>query len=146
MPKRINRVFIAFKNFIGKKIQRLTEYARANTKVAHYIYKGEKMSAQNIDRQGFETLKSQDKPLFIEFYKDGCSPCRAISPIVDELAQERDDIIVGKINVESEPELAAAFGVRGVPTTVVLKNGKVVNQSTGLRRKTELLALLDGCK
>ncbi|MBR3964714.1 MAG: thioredoxin family protein [Clostridia bacterium] len=95
------------------------------------------MSAQNIDRQGFETLKSQDKPLFIEFYKDGCSPCRAMSPIVDELAQERDDIIVGKINVESEPELAAAFGVRGVPTTVVLINGKVVNQSTGLRRKTE---------
>ena len=100
------------------------------------------MSAQNIDRQGFETLKSQDKPLFIEFYKDGCSPCRAMSPIVDELAQERDDIIVGKINVESEPELAAAFSVRSVPTIVVLQGGKLINRASGLRRKAELLDLL----
>ena len=104
------------------------------------------MSAQNIDSQSFEALKAQSKPLLIEFYKDGCAPCRAMLPIIDELASERNDIVVGKINVESEPELAAAFGVRGVPTIVILKNGKVVNQTTGLRRKSELLALLDSHK
>ena len=104
------------------------------------------MSVQNINIQSIEALKAQSKPLLIEFYKDGCAPCRAMSPIIDELASEMNDIVVGKINVESEPELATAFSVRGVPTIVILKNGKVVNQATGLRRKAELLALLDGCK
>ena len=104
------------------------------------------MSAQNIDIQSLEALKAQNKPVLVEFYKDGCAPCRAMSPIIDELASEMNDIVVGKINVESEPELATAFAVRGVPTIVILKNGKVVNHATGLCRKAELLALLDGCK
>ena len=97
------------------------------------------MSAQNIDSQSFEALKAQSKPLLIEFYKDGCAPCRAMLPIIDELASERDDIVVGKINAENEPELAAAFGVRSVPTIVVLQGGKLINRVSGLRRKAEVL-------
>lgn len=103
------------------------------------------MSAQNIDRQSFEGLKAQSKPLLIEFYKDGCAPCRAMLPIIDELASERNDIVVGKINVESEPELAAAFAVRSVPTIVVLQGGKLINRVSGLRRKAEVLELLESC-
>jgi thioredoxin 1 len=100
------------------------------------------MSAQKIDSQNFELFKSQSKPLLIDFYMEGCAPCRALSPIVDELANEREDVIVGKVNVDEEPELAKAFAVRSVPTIVLLKDGKLINRAGGLRRKAELLDLL----
>ena len=82
------------------------------------------------------------KPAIIDLYADWCGPCRMVSPIVDEIAEERDDIVVGKINVDAEPELAEAFGVISIPTLVVLKDGQIVNRVSGARPKAQILSLL----
>ena len=79
----------------------------------------------------------------VDFYANWCGPCKMLSPIIDEIAEERDDVIVGKINVDSEPELAEKFNVFSIPTLVVLKDGKVVHQSAGARPKVQILQLLD---
>lgn len=102
------------------------------------------MSVLKINRNNFEEIKSSDKPVLLDFFADWCGPCRMVSPIVDEIASERDDIIVGKINVDEEEELASAFGVFSIPTLVVMKDGKVVNQSAGARPKAAILAMLEG--
>ena len=102
------------------------------------------MSVQKINHQNFESIKNQDKVVLLDFYADWCGPCRMVSPIVDEIADERTDIIVGKINVDDEPELAGEFGVYSIPTLVVMKDGRIVNQSTGARPKAHILAMLEG--
>lgn len=102
------------------------------------------MSVLVINKNNFESVKNSDKPVFLDFYADWCGPCRMVSPIVDEIAEEREDILVGKINVDDEPELAEKFGVYSIPTLVVLKDGKVVNQATGARPKDQILAMLEG--
>lgn len=101
------------------------------------------MSVINVTKDNFDSvvLKS-DKPVLIDFYADWCGPCRMVSPIVDEIAQERDDIIVGKINVDSEQELAAEFSVMSIPMLAVIKDGKVVNQSVGAVPKEQILEML----
>ncbi len=101
------------------------------------------MSVININKNNFESIKISDKPILLDFYADWCGPCRMVSPIVDEIAEERDDIIVGKINVDNEQELAGEFGVFSIPTLVVMKNGKIVNQSSGARPKAQILAMLE---
>ena len=103
-------------------------------KMAH---KGVKVTKNN-----FEELKKGEKTLLLDFYADWCGPCRMVSPIVDEIADERSDIAVGKINVDEEPELAEAFGVMTIPTLVVMKNGEVVSQSSGARPKAQILSML----
>ena len=100
------------------------------------------MSARKINAQNFDELKNQEKPVLLDFYADWCGPCRMVSPIVDEIAPERDDIVVGKINVDENPDLAGAFGVFSIPTLVVMKNGKIVNQSMGAKPKSAILAML----
>ena len=102
------------------------------------------MSARKINAQNFDELKKQEKPVLLDFYADWCGPCRMVSPIVDEIATERDDIVVGKINVDENPDLAGAFGVFSIPTLVVMKNGRVVNQAAGARPKAQILAMLEG--
>ena len=102
------------------------------------------MSARKINAQNFDELKNQEKPVLLDFYADWCGPCRMVSPIVDEIATERDDIVVGKINVDENPDLAGAFGVFSIPTLVVMKNGRVVNQAAGARPKAQILAMLEG--
>ena len=102
------------------------------------------MSVQKNNRQNFESIKNQEKPVLLDFYADWCGPCRMVSPLVDEIAEERSDILVGKINVDENPDLAGEFGVFSIPTLVVLKNGKVVNQSVGARPKEQILAMLEG--
>ena len=97
-----------------------------------------------IGKNNFEEIKQSDKAVLIDFYANWCGPCKMLSPIIDEIAEERDDIIVGKINVDSEPELAEKFGVFSIPTLVILKDGKVVHQSAGARPKAQILALLEG--
>ena len=101
------------------------------------------MSVKMIDKNNFEEVKNSDKLVLIDFYADWCGPCRMVSPIVDEIAEEREDILVGKINVDDEPELAERFGVFSIPTLVVMKNGEVVNKSSGARPKDQILALLN---
>ena len=97
-----------------------------------------------IGKNNFEEIKQNDKPILIDFYANWCGPCKMLSPIIDEIADEREDVIVGKINVDSEPELAEKFGVFSITTLVILKNGDVVHQSAGARPKAQILALLEG--
>ena len=100
------------------------------------------MSAIKINESNFEQIKNSDKKVLIDFYADWCGPCRMVSPIIDEIAGERDDIIVGKVNVDENPSLAGEFSVYSIPTLVVLKDGKVEAQVTGARPKAQILSLL----
>ena len=101
------------------------------------------MAVQKVNLENFESIKNQEKPVLLDFYADWCGPCRMVGPIVEQIADERDDIVVGKINVDENPELAAQFGVMSIPTLVVLKNGEIANQSVGALPKAKILALLD---
>ena len=101
------------------------------------------MSVIKINKVNFQNeVKNSDKPVLLDFYADWCGPCRMVSPIVDESAEERNDIKVGKINVDQENELAEAFGVYSIPTLVVMKDGKIVSQTMGARPKEQILAML----
>ena len=84
-----------------------------------------------------------DQPVIVDFWASWCGPCRMLSPIVDQVADERPDVKVGKVNVDEQPDLAAQFGVMSIPTLLVFKDGKLVNQSVGSRPKAGVLALLD---
>jgi thioredoxin 1 len=103
------------------------------------------MSVITVTKNNFEEeVLNSEKTVLLDFWASWCGPCKMLSPIIDEIAEERDDIIVGKINVDSEPELAEKFGVFSSPTLVILKDGKVVHQSAGARPKAQILALLEG--
>lgn len=96
------------------------------------------LNKENFDQ---EVVKS-DKTVLIDFWAAWCGPCRMLSPIVDEIAQERDDIKVCKVNVDEEQDIAAAFNVMSIPTLAVIKDGKIVSQSAGYRSKEAVLELL----
>ena len=102
------------------------------------------MSVLSVNKSNFETVKTSDKPVLLDFYADWCGPCRMVSPLVDEIAEEHPQYLIGKINVDKDPELAGAFGVASIPTLVVMKDGKVVSQSAGARPKNQILAMLEG--
>lgn len=101
------------------------------------------MAVININKENFNSVLNSDKKVLVDFYADWCGPCRMVSPIVDEISEENPDILVAKINVDNEPELAMQFGVSTIPTLIVLKDGKIVNQSVGARPKPQILALLE---
>ena len=101
------------------------------------------MSVITITKENFqEEVVKSEKPVLLDFWASWCGPCRMVSPIVDEIAGERADIRVGKINVDEQPELASGFGVMSIPTLVVMKDGKAVNQAVGARPKEDILSLL----
>lgn len=101
------------------------------------------MSVIQINKNNFESLKSENRTVLIDFYADWCGPCRMVSPIVDEIANERADLLVCKVNVDDEPELASQFGVFSIPTLAVMKDGRVVEQVSGARPKAQILELVD---
>ena len=100
------------------------------------------MSIINVNKSNFEEVKGSDKPVLLDFYADWCGPCRMVSPIVDEIARENPQYLVGKINVDTEAELAQSFRVLSIPTLVVMKGGQVVKQSVGAKSKAEIMAML----
>ena len=101
------------------------------------------MSVIKVTKDNFEEIKNSEKPVLLDFYADWCGPCRMVSPIVDEIAEEREDIVVGKINVDDDPELASKFGIFSIPTLIVLRDGEVAEQATGARPKDDILDMLD---
>ena len=101
------------------------------------------MSAININKNNFENeVLNSDKTVLLDFWASWCAPCRMVAPIVEEIADERMDIKVGKINVDEEPELANKFSIMSIPTLVVMKNGKIVQQVSGARPKNAILEML----
>lgn len=102
------------------------------------------MSVHTITKENFDELVLQaEKPILVDFWAEWCGPCRMVSPLVDEIAEERDDVLVGKINVDEQGELAMRFSVMSIPTLLVFKGGEIVNKAVGARPKAELLQLLD---
>ena len=102
------------------------------------------MPVLTIDKNNFKAVAAGEKPVLLDFYADWCGPCRVVAPIVHEIADENPQYVVGKINVDNEPELAQEFGVYSIPTLVVIKNGKIVSQSAGAKPKAQILSMLEG--
>lgn len=101
------------------------------------------MAAININKNNFQSeVLNSDRPVLLDFWAPWCGPCRMVVPIVEEIAEERPDIKVGKVNVDEQPELAVQFGIMSIPTLVVIKDGKIANQAVGGRTKEAILALL----
>lgn len=102
------------------------------------------MAAITITKENFEReVTKSDRTVLLDFWAGWCMPCRMMSPTIEKVSDERPDIKVGKVNVDEQPELARRFGVAGIPSLVVLRQGKVVSQTTGARPKNQVLALLD---
>ena len=101
------------------------------------------MSAININKNNFQNeIMDSEKTVLLDFWAPWCAPCRMVVPIIEEITGERPDIKVGKINVDEQPELASKFGIMSIPTLVVMKNGKIVQQVSGVRAKNEILEML----
>lgn len=101
------------------------------------------MSVLHVTKETFEEeVLNSDKPVLLDFWATWCGPCRMIGPILDEIAEEREDIKVCKVNVDEEPELATQYQIVSIPTLFVVKDGKIVNQSLGAKPKAQILALL----
>ena len=101
------------------------------------------MSVVKLNKGNFDIVKESGKLVLIDFYADWCGPCRMLSPILEEIADEHSDLLVCKVNVDEEPELAGSYGVTSIPMLVVMKNGEIVKQSVGAKPKQQILAMLD---
>ena len=101
------------------------------------------MSVVSFNKDYLENVKNSGKIILLDFYADWCGPCRMLSPVVDEFAEENPDFVVGKINVDKEPELSEEFGVSSIPMLVVMKDGKILNKSVGAKSKQQILEMIE---
>ena len=101
------------------------------------------MAVISINKGNYDALVSENEKLLLDFYADWCGPCRMVAPIIHEIAEERDDIIVGKINVDENMELAMQFGIVSIPTIIVIEKGEIAAKMVGARSKSEILAAID---
>ena len=101
------------------------------------------MSVITVNKTNFEELKNSDKRVLLDFYADWCGPCKMVSPIIDEIAEENPQYVVGKINDDENPDLAMEFGVSTIPNLVVMENGVIINQIAGARPKAAILKMLE---
>ncbi|MBQ7956443.1 MAG: thioredoxin [Clostridia bacterium] len=101
------------------------------------------MSVLKVNKDNINEVLNSDKKVLLDFYASWCGPCRMLSPVIDKVAEENPDIVVGKVNVDDEPELAAMFSVSSIPVLVVMKDGKILKQSLGAIPKQQVEALLD---
>ena len=102
------------------------------------------MSVIHVNKNNFNEVVSGGKPVLLDFFADWCGPCRMVAPIIEEIAAEHPEYVVGRVNVDDEGELAQQFGVMSIPMLAVLRDGKVVAQSVGARPKEDILAMLKG--
>ena len=101
------------------------------------------MKAMHINKDNFhEEVMNSEKPVLLDFFASWCGPCKMVAPILDEIAEEREDIKVCKVDIDQQPELASRFRVMSVPTLMVMKEGKIVEQSIGARPKHQILAMV----
>ena len=102
------------------------------------------MAAININKENFEELVVKaEKKVLLDFWASWCGPCRMVLPVVEEIAEEREDILVGKVNVDEQPELASRFGVMTIPTLIVFENGEEKLRSVGAKNKRAILSMVD---
>lgn len=101
------------------------------------------MSVMNVTLSNFDEVKNSEKTVLLDFYAVWCGPCQMVSPLVDSIAEENPQYLVGKINVDEEQQLAQMFDVESIPTLIVMKNGKVVHRVVGSRPKAQILAMLE---
>ncbi len=100
------------------------------------------MAVISVTKENFDSIKASEKTVLLDFYADWCGPCRMVSPLVDEIAEENPRYLVCKVNVDNAPDLAQAFGIVSIPTLVVMKNGAIAAQAVGARSKEQILELL----
>ena len=102
------------------------------------------MSAIQVSKENFqEIVLNAEKKVLLDFWAPWCGPCRMVLPVVEEIAEERDDIVVGKVNVDEQPELANKYGVMTIPTLIVFKNGQEQQRSVGAKNKKAILSMVD---
>lgn len=101
------------------------------------------MSVMHIQKENFqEEVMNADRPVLLDFWASWCGPCQMLGPVIDQIADEQDEVKICKVNVDEQPELASQFGVMSIPTLVVMKEGKITNKSVGAKPKEQILAML----
>ncbi len=102
------------------------------------------MSVLHINKNNFDLVINSEKPVLLDFYAEWCGPCRMVSPLIEQIAEEYPQYLVAKVNVDEEPELASQFGVSSIPLLAAVKDGKIINKAAGARPKQQILKLLEG--
>ena len=103
------------------------------------------MSAKKITIDNFDAeVVNSEKKVLLDFWATWCGPCRMVGPVIDELADEQPNYMIGKVNVDEQPELAQKFGIMSIPSLIVMENGKVLKSSVGAKPKEQILAMLEG--